>query len=253
MHRSPCSRLLPRARRVTNRVPHGREAYNGLTLPQVMELHSVLSSQSRMVEYRIGRGQSAGIASIMQPTTRPKVGFGSNWVGPRPASRFPQVLRKRTDCKSANYIGRLGRGLNLWAVMAGTNTKFIVPSWHVAAQRFKPPCAHRHRSCARDPNAPPTGSSGRTAAGPRPFRSHQDRLDDQAASLKPASASWLPTLEIAHLASVRPLIDALLAAHAAATSGARVNCRRPAIRNIPARFPIFRNAPPQSLLHSTSD
>jgi hypothetical protein len=33
-----------------------------------------------------------------------------------------------------NYIGRLGRGLNLWAVMAGTNTKFIVPSWHVAAR-----------------------------------------------------------------------------------------------------------------------
>jgi hypothetical protein len=58
-----------------------------------------------------------------------------------------------------------------------------------------------------------------------------------------------PDAGIAHLASVRPLIDAPLAAHAAATSGARVNCRRPAIRNIPARFPIFRNAPPRSLLH----
>jgi hypothetical protein len=48
----------------------------------------VCQGDNPVVEYRIGRGQSAGIASIMQPTTGPKVGFGSNcdlagWATPR--------------------------------------------------------------------------------------------------------------------------------------------------------------------------
>jgi hypothetical protein len=71
----------------------------------------------------------------MQPTTGPKVGFGSNcdlagWATPRIQISAGSLESGLT----ANYIGRLGRGFNLWAVMAGTNTKFIVPSWHVAAR-----------------------------------------------------------------------------------------------------------------------
>jgi hypothetical protein len=66
----------------------------------------------------------------------PKVGFGSNcdlagWATPP----HPHFRRFFESGLTANYIGRLGRGFkNLWAVMAGTNTKFIVPPWRVAAR-----------------------------------------------------------------------------------------------------------------------